>query len=151
MEAAYDPAVVDTLPTVSLAERARDGDPSATEALVRRVVPGLRRFARGMLPGHARTMVDTDDVVQDVLVATLRALPTLEIRGGGIHAYLHRAVRNRVLDEVRRARRRPAAGALRDETADDAPSPLETAVGRETLRRYEEALERLDPDDAEAI
>jgi RNA polymerase sigma-70 factor (ECF subfamily) len=138
--------------TETLARRARDGDGPAVEALVRRVVPGLRRFARGMLPPSARAMVDTGDIVQDALVATLRRLPDLEVRnGGGLHAYLSQAVRNRVLDEIRRAQSRPRAEALRDETVDDAPSPLEIAVGRETFRRYEEGLARIPAEDAEAI
>lgn len=148
----FEDLAVATATSVVLARRARAGDRDATEALIRRIAPGLRRFARGMLPAHARGMVDTDDLVQDALVATLRMLPGLEIpSGGGLHAYLHRAVRNRVVDEIRRAGRRPKAEALDDETADDAPSPLEIAVGREALRRYERGLEKLDPEDAEAI
>jgi RNA polymerase sigma-70 factor (ECF subfamily) len=138
--------------TAALAHRARDGDGPAADALVRRVVPGLRRFARGMLPPHARSMVDTDDLVQDALVATLRRLPSLTFgRDGGLHAYLRQAVRSRVVDEIRRAKRTPPPEALPDETVDDAPSPLEIAVGREAFRRYEEGLARLAPEDTEAI
>ena len=66
-------------------------------------------------------------------------------------AYLRQALLNRVRDEIRRAQRRPAADPLDESRASSEPSPLEEAIGQEALSRYEAALERLRPEDREAI
>jgi RNA polymerase sigma-70 factor (ECF subfamily) len=50
---------------------------------------------------------------------------------------------NRIRQELRRVQRRPEAVGLDEELLDDGPSPLEAAVGSETLRAYECALEGL--------
>ncbi len=63
------------------------------------------RYAASLLGWSAQ---DADDVVQDALVAALTA-----IRGGArprdLRPWLYRIVRNRAIDEVRRARRRDAS------------------------------------------
>ena len=58
---------------------------------------------------------------------------------------------NRIRDELRRRARRPVAVELDDRHADAGESPLEQAIGREDLERYEAALARLDARDREAI
>ena len=135
-----------------LAERARGGDREALDRLVERYLPGLRRWAAGRLPRWAREQVDTDDMVQDVLMATLRNVERFSPRrDGALGAYLRRALDNRVKDEIRRVRRLPPRDELADEHADRAPGPLEEAVGAEALRRYERALSSLPEDDRELI
>ena len=54
-------------------------------------------------------------------------------------------------DQIRHAQRRPAADPLDSDRPSVQPSPLETAIGREALERYEAALQRLKPDDRDAI
>jgi RNA polymerase sigma-70 factor (ECF subfamily) len=111
----------------------------------------LARWARGRLPGWARERVDTDDLVQDVLIGTLRNLERFhDERPGAIESYLRRAVDNRVRDEVRRSRNRLATLETDQERVDDAPSPLEAAIGRQTVERYERALGEL-PDDVRGL
>ena len=51
----------------------------------------------------------------------------------------------------RRATRRPPGSPLEDATPTTAPSPLELAVGEQTMRRYEAALTRLREPDRELI
>ena len=57
---------------------------------------------------------------------------------------------NRIRDELRRKARRPSAE-LTSAHIDPSPSPLEVAIGREGVERYERALASLDPGDRDAI
>jgi RNA polymerase sigma factor (sigma-70 family) len=138
--------------TTRLLVRARDGDADARNALFARYLPVLRRFARGRLPRWARDGGDTADMVQDTLLQSLRHIDTFQpSREGALHAYLRQAVMNRIRDEIKKARRRPAVQDSLVETAAPDASPLEEAIGREALERYEAALARLRPEDREAI
>jgi RNA polymerase sigma-70 factor (ECF subfamily) len=112
----------------------------------------LQRWARGRLPQWARDVADTNDVVQEAVIQTFKHLETFDARGeGALQAYLRQAVMNRIRDHIRRVGRRPAADALDSRHEDDAPSPLEQAVGRQAVERYEAALARLSDADRELI
>jgi RNA polymerase sigma factor (sigma-70 family) len=138
--------------TVDLLDQARKGDACATDALFQRIVPALRRWARGRLPANARELCDTEDLVQDTLAGVLRHLEQFEARHqGSLLAYLRLALLNRVRDEVRRTRRRGPAVELPAEWPDCGASPLEQVLGRAEINRYESALQRLREDHREAI
>lgn len=138
--------------TLELLERFKQGDEAAVNLLVERSLPPLKRWARGRLPTWARNVADTQDLVQDAIVGTLPRLKTFEVRHpGALQAYLRQAIANRIRDEIRKVRSRPALTDLPDNHADEAPSPLERAIGREGLERYETALARLPPAEREAI
>ena len=138
--------------TVQLIERARAGDIAALDALFGRVAGPLQRWARGRLPRWARDLADTDDLVQDTLLQTFKRLEDFQPRGAGaVQAYLRQAVLNRIRDELRRKRRRPEATDVSGIELEGAGSPLEEAIGREALDRYERALQRLKPNEREAI
>jgi RNA polymerase sigma-70 factor, ECF subfamily len=140
------------LSTVDLLIQARGGDPRASDLLFQRIVPVLRRWARGRLPAHARELCETDDLVQDTLAAALRNLDEFEPRHpGSLLAYLRLGLMNRMRDEVRRARRRGAPVELPADCPDYGLSPLEQVLGRAELRRYEQALRRLRTEHREAI
>ena len=112
----------------------------------------LRRWARGRLPKWARDATDTDDLVQDALLQTLRRLEDFEARGpGALQAYLRQAILNRVRDELRKKGRRPEATDLDQVETAYQRSPLEEAIGRESVERYEQALAALRPVEREAI
>ena len=131
---------------------ARAGDREALEHLCARYLPRLRRWARGRLPVWARDRFDTDDLVQETLSRTVGRLEGFETRGdGALQAYLRQALLNQVRDEVRRAAHRPPAPADPPERVDPGPSPLEEALGRETVQRYEAALAGLREEDRVAI
>jgi RNA polymerase sigma-70 factor (ECF subfamily) len=132
--------------------RAKHGDAEAVEQLWARYLPRLRRWAHGRLPTNARGALDTQDLAQEILVHAIQRIDTFEARHeGGFQAYLRQMLKNRVLDEVRRVARRPPGAPLIDEHAATNPSPLEVAIGQETLERYEAALARLKPADRELI
>jgi len=142
----------DSATTFELLERANRGDRLALDSLFNRHAPRLRRWASGRLPSWARQMTDTDDLVQDALLQTFKRIDGFESRGtGALYAYLRQAVLNRLKDELRRKYRRPATVTLDDLEVDRGPSPLELAIGREALDRYEAALGRLTPDEQGAI
>ena len=138
--------------TIRLLERARAGDATAVEQLFARLIPKLERWASGRLPRWARGNVDTSDLVQETVLETFRRLDSFEPRGeGALDAYVRQAFINRLRNQLRRAIARPAPQALDSAVPDDATSPLEVAIGRETLERYEAGLERLDPDERDAV
>jgi RNA polymerase sigma factor (sigma-70 family) len=145
-------AAVDPESTFSLIERARDGDEQALERLFARHLEPLRRWASGRLPKWARDLADTDDLVQDTLLKTFKRIESFEPRRvGALQAYLRNAVLNRLRDELRRKGRAPASTNLESIEVETADSPLEAAIGREKVEAYETALDRLKPEEREAI
>jgi RNA polymerase sigma-70 factor (ECF subfamily) len=138
--------------TFHLIERARAGDQQALEGLFARHLKPLQRWARGRLPKWARDLADTDDLVQDTLVQTFKRIEDFEPRRvGALQAYLRQAVLNRIRNELRRKGRQPEATDLDGIEVESVDSPLEQAIGREAVERYERALQRLKPEEREAI
>jgi len=139
--------------TFYLIARVRAGDREALERLFARHLPPLQRWARGRLPKWARQLTDTDDLVQDALVQTFKRIDEFEPRRvGALQAYLRQAVLNRVRDEVRRKGRYPVTEAdLELLELESAASPLEEAIGREGVERYERSLARLKPAERDII
>lgn len=148
--AAAGPRRVDS--TFDLVEQAKGGDGEALNQLFARFLPSLRRWASGRLPRWTRDMMDTDDLVQETVFRAVKRIDRFESRHeGALQAYLREAVANRIRDEVRRARRSPVATGLEDDHTGHGASPLEAAIGAEALERYEAALQRLRPEEREAI
>jgi len=143
---------IETESTFHLLLRARAGDREALERLFARHLTPLKRWARGRLPQWARDLADTDDLVQDTLLQTLKHLDDFEPRRvGALQAYMRQAVLNRIRNELRRKGRQPPITDLEGIEIDATESPLEQAIGRETVERYEAALERLTADERETI
>jgi RNA polymerase sigma factor (sigma-70 family) len=143
---------LDAESSYALVLRAHDGDLSAQDELCARYLPRLQRWAHGRLPVWARGALDTHDLVQDTFIQVLKRIGDFEPRHeGAFHGYLRQALINRVRDEIRRATRHAPPQPLDPAKAGSDPSPLEEAIGRETLERYESALLRLKPTDREAI
>ena len=136
----------ETTASTELLERARRGERSAVDALFARQFPWLRRRAHGRLPGWARGVADTSDLVQDALLQTLRRIAGFESTSSvAFRAYLLRAVDHRIRDEMRRVARRRTQGALEEEGMPPAggPSPLEQVIDGEAWERYLRGLRRL--------
>jgi RNA polymerase sigma-70 factor (ECF subfamily) len=97
-------------------------------------------------------MADTDDLVQDTMIRTLKQIDVFEYRtDGALQAYLRQAVMNRIRNEIRRAHRHPSPDPLDSNALVSEQSPLEDLIGRETVEAYEKALDELPPQDREAI
>jgi RNA polymerase sigma-70 factor (ECF subfamily) len=147
---AIDPGSSDL--TSDLLARARAGDESALNQLFERHLPVLRRWTHGRLPRWARDVADTTDIVQETILGTLRQLDRFQPRGdGALQAYLRQAVMNRIRNELRKLAVRGANLTLDSGMRDEGTSPLEAAIARETLDRYDAALERLKPEAREAV
>lgn len=139
------------LTSMDLITRARSGNEDALNDLCSRYLPRLRKFARGRLPAWARGPLDTNDLVQETFTHVVQRLGSFEPRhDGAFQGYLRQALLNRVRDQMRWAQRRPTEVLATDYQA-DRPSPIEEAIGSETLARYQAALQRLKPADREAI
>lgn len=143
---------IDPEPTERLLERFKRGDSNALEILLARHLPRLRQWAAGRLPRTARDGVDTQDLVQETVVRTLKVLRTFECRrAGALQAYLRQALMNSIRDRIRTTGRRPIGEPLIDTEPALDESPLELAIGRENLERFDAALGVLEAEDREAI
>jgi RNA polymerase sigma-70 factor, ECF subfamily len=130
--------------TTELLARARVGDADAVGALAKRYMPFVRRWAHGRLPRRAGGIADTDDLVQCTIVRALGRIQHFEVRReGAFAAYLRQILLNQIRDEIRRSHHHPPVVDMGDDIADPQPTPLEAAVGRDALERYEAAFARL--------
>jgi RNA polymerase sigma-70 factor (ECF subfamily) len=138
--------------SMTLLTRAQAGDQEALETLLDRYRPRLQRWARGRLPTWARDLADTHDLVQETLIQAFKKVDGFEIRGeGAFQAWLRQILLNRIRQEIRRASRRPSNDELDSHIEDEQATPLEAAVGRQAVERYEAALDRLKESDREII
>ena len=136
----------------SLVRRAQDGDEAARNELCARYLPRLQRWAHGRLPKSARDARETFDLVQDTFLKALQHLDRFEPRHeGAFQAYLRRTLMNMVIDAARGVKRHGVAEPLDAGKPSFDPSPLEEAIGQQTLRRYDAALARLKATDRQAI
>src|SRR5262245_2542901 len=137
--------------THALVLRAKAGDEAALNELCARYLPRLRRWAHGRLPAWSRSALDTDDLVQETLTRVARRIESFDPRNeAAFQAYLRRALRNRIRDEVDRASGKSVESLESSKPSPD-PSPLDEAIGSELLARYEAALLKLKPEDRDAI
>jgi RNA polymerase sigma factor (sigma-70 family) len=138
--------------TLEILDRAQRGDRAAIQTLIERATPAVRRWARGRLPPYVRQEANTEDVVQDAVLRTLKNLTRLRHRTvGGLQAYLRTGVINRIRDLIRGVGRHGIPVEVSDTLRDDTPSPLEIAIKRQQLTAFLEALGRLKPADRQLI
>jgi RNA polymerase sigma factor (sigma-70 family) len=138
--------------TFQLLDRVHAGDRVALDLLFARYLKPLQYWARGRLPQWARHSTDTHDIVQDTLLNAFRKIGSFEPRReGAFLAYLRTAVMNRVREEIRRTKSRPAAETFDELDHAHDGSPLDDAIAEETFACYEAALKRLTPEEQEAI
>ena len=146
------PGLLESLPSVVLLTRLREGSQAARDELVRRYWPRLERWARGRLPAGARDLHDTSDLVQETMLKALGRLDDFDPRhDGALLAYFRAAILNRIRTLATRAGRRGARIDLESGLIDAGPSPLEEVVGWDAMDRYERALARLKAEDREVI
>jgi RNA polymerase sigma-70 factor (ECF subfamily) len=143
---------LDATSSIELIARVRRGDQQARDVLLARYRPRMEKWAHGRLPAWARGAADTQDIVQEALLQVANRINRFEPRhDAAFQAYVRKALFNRVRDLTRRAKRRPAGPVIDSAMPAGTPSPLEEAVGREALERYEAALNRLKPIDRHAV
>lgn len=138
--------------SLDLLQRAQGGDERALNELCARYRRELRDWARSRLPAGARSLRETEDLVQETLMRVLTHIRDFHPRHeGALLAYLRQAMMNRIRDEIRRTRRLPAKVELRNGVRSSGIDPLQEVLRREVLERYEAALQKLKPEEREAV
>ncbi len=128
-----------------LVRRLRAGDESAFTELDRRHRRALVAYARRLV----RSDHDAQDVVQDALLTAYRVLrdeDRAEVRA--LRSWLYALVRNRAIDEVRRARHRDT-GLPPDQSDRGRGDPVVILARKETVRRLVQDIAEL-PDQQRA-
>jgi len=117
--------------TTILVAKARGGDRSAALLLLERALPTLRGWTRGRIPPYSRGQADTEDVVQDAVVQTLKRIDSFDYRNvGALQSFLRTVIINRIRDIVRNVQRRGVPQDLSEDLVNDDRSPLELAIMR---------------------
>jgi RNA polymerase sigma-70 factor (ECF subfamily) len=131
--------------TQVLVGRCRAGDAAARTALIARIDPLLRRFARGRVPQLLRHEQDTADLVQSTWLRVLDRLGSISLQGpGDFFAYL----RTVLINALREALRRQGASPIDfDADAETATSVLAASnVDPDDWLAYEQSLAALPPE-----
>jgi RNA polymerase sigma-70 factor (ECF subfamily) len=84
-----------------LMNRALAGDPDAVEALIAIIRPLVKRYCRARLGRVDRSDVVVDDVVQEVCLAVLTALPGYRSQGRPFLAFVYGVASQKVVDAFR--------------------------------------------------
>jgi RNA polymerase sigma-70 factor (ECF subfamily) len=138
--------------TATLLDLVRGGDSAARERLFGRFLPLLESWAHRRLPGYARGLAETDDLVQLALLRAFKNVESFQSRHeGAFLAFLRTTLMNEVRDELRRTKRAPSRVEMDVDHPDQSPSILEQTIGRERLDRYERALATLLPEQHQAV
>lgn len=140
------------LSTIQLLERVSSGSEEAKNELYARYRPRLLKWARGRVPQAARGLHETEDLVQDVLARTLHNVEDFDPEhSGAFLAYVRTAMKHRLAETYRQATRRPQTTPIQAEIVAASPSPLQELMQSQTMARFDDAMEALDPMDRAAI
>ena len=91
------PEAPDATETLALVARIRDGDRGAWTELYRRYHDDLLFAVRVHLGTRLRECLESEDVLQSVVLDAFQALPQFEVRApGGLRAYLNQMVVNKI-------------------------------------------------------
>jgi RNA polymerase sigma factor (sigma-70 family) len=138
--------------SLELVLRANAGDEVASTALYQRYRPRLERWAHNRLPQVARGALQTEDLVQDTLTQVFQRLNSFNPRHeGAFQGYVRTTLLNRIRDIARKHKRRGPTDPLDSAIVALDASPLDIAIGTETLKRYDSAMDRLRPEDKDLI
>ncbi|MCA9728014.1 MAG: sigma-70 family RNA polymerase sigma factor [Candidatus Eisenbacteria bacterium] len=138
--------------TATLLALARDGDGRAREKLFGRYLTMLRQWAHHRRPGGIHNLSETDDLVQETLLRAFQHLDSFEYqKEGAFLAYLRQIMMNAIRDTARRDAVRPRPVTLGESAPDRIASPLEEAIGQDSLERIEAGLAKLDPEPRQAV
>lgn len=131
----------------SLALRAGKGDAAAFGALYDRYVEAVYRYVYY----RVRNDADAEDLVSDVFMRALRAIPRYEPRVAFL-AWLYRIARNAVIDRARRSRTQISfEDALAHPGVDQVVEPEDAILALSDTEAVREALAKLTPLQQEVI
>lgn len=125
---------------------AAGGDQRAVSDILRIVQPLVRRYCLARLGNAAHLSVTADDVVQEILIATVNAVPRYRDQGKSFLAFVYGIAANKVADAFRRSQVHPAyPTADVPETACSAAGPEEWALASERRDETRELMKVLAP------
>jgi RNA polymerase sigma-70 factor (ECF subfamily) len=130
--------------TLIVLSQAQQGDRSAVRILIERALPPVRRWAHGRIPPEGRSEANTEDVLQDAVLRTLKRAPQFQYRTvDSLQRYLRVSVINTIRDIARRIRRRGAPLEVSEALPDGSVSPEDESILRERYAIFAEALGRM--------
>ncbi|NNH71160.1 RNA polymerase sigma factor ShbA [Nocardia uniformis] len=91
-----------------LIDPAANGDKNAISDILKIVYPLVRRYCAARLHGAGHLHVTTDDVAQEICMATVQAIPRYRDQGKSFLAFVYGISANKVADAYRRAQIHPA-------------------------------------------
>jgi RNA polymerase sigma-70 factor (ECF subfamily) len=132
-------AVIDT----ELATRAASGQPAAIDTLIRQIRPMLVRYCQSRLGHVTAPCQGAEDVVQEVCVAVLAALPRYRDMGRPFASFVLGIASHKVADARRSAARQAIPVHDLPDLPDVGPGPEDAVVASLEARRARALLERL--------
>ena len=140
-------------PTRILIARAQRRDGDAANTLFERYRRRLRRgLSRMVGPSLTVLSIDTEDLLQDAMLAALRGIDRFEYRGeGSFLAWLLQTARHELLHRARAANAKKRSGnhltwSNAGEPRGDDASPSEIAIGNEVEAQIQRCIHRRDLD-----
>ncbi|MDN5854223.1 MAG: sigma-70 family RNA polymerase sigma factor [Actinomycetia bacterium] len=127
----------------ALVAAALGGDRRALDALMDGLLPIVTRLCRARIGHRPDAAITLDDVVQEVVLGVLRALPGYGAQASFV-AWVHGVAKHKIVDAYRRAARNPARPTedLPD-AADQRPGPEALVLRAEQSARLCRLLDRL--------
>jgi RNA polymerase sigma-70 factor (ECF subfamily) len=128
------------------------GDRKAIAEIVRLVYPLVRRYCGARLGNTSHLSVTIEDVVQEVLMATVNAIPRYRDQGKSFLAFVYGIAANKVSDAFRRSQLHPSYPmADVPDTASSAAGPEEWALASERRDVTRELMKILAPAHREVL
>lgn len=133
--------------TAPLLPRIASGDQAAVEACIERYSGLVWSLARRYLQDSAAA----EDAVQDIFIELWKVADRYDPQRGSEVAFLGTLVRRRLIDRVRRVKRRQPHQTLDIEPVSQLQSTEQHLADREQLRIAKELVEELQPQQREAV
>ncbi|OCF84941.1 RNA polymerase subunit sigma [Nocardia brasiliensis] len=128
------------------------GDRGAVSEIVRIVHPLVRRYCGARLGNTAHLQVTADDVVQEILIATVNAIPRYRDQGKSFLAFVYGIAANKVSDAFRRSQQHPTYPmAEMPDAPSTAAGPEEWALASERRAATRELMKILAPAHREVL
>jgi RNA polymerase sigma-70 factor, ECF subfamily len=127
------------------------GDREAIAEIVRLVHPLVRRYCSSRMGATGHLTVTADDVAQEVLMATVTAIPRYRDQGKSFLAFVYGIAANKVSDAFRRAKHTAYPVAEVPDTASGAAGPEDWALAMERRAATHELMSGLAPNHREVL
>ncbi|MBF6212767.1 sigma-70 family RNA polymerase sigma factor [Nocardia puris] len=128
------------------------GDKRAISEIVRLVHPLVRRYCGARMGNTAHLQVTADDVVQEILLATVNSIPRYRDQGKSFLAFVYGIAANKVADAFRRSQQHPTYPVSEvPDMASTAAGPEEWALALERRAATRELMKVLTPAHREVL